>query len=121
MKVRVLEIDDFLTILSVDAATTDVPLLGNGPVEDCRTCGHLENLNLRHGLTEYGQRLTKTVAGNTTTDRKQPTCQGIHRLAVICFHAYQAVCPPSIMILTPVTYLEASEERKIIAPTRSSG
>ena len=121
VQVGILEVDDLVAIQSVDATATDIPLLGNGPVEDRRTRGHLIDLDLRHRLTEHLQRLPEAVASDTATDGEHSTCQSVHRLSVLCSHAYQAVCPPSIMIFTPVTYFEASEERKIMAPTRSSG
>ena len=55
MEVALTEIDDRLALHRTDPAATDVPLLGNGPVEDLRACGHLEHLYLGNGLTDHLQ------------------------------------------------------------------
>ena len=81
MEVALTEIDDRLAFHRTNPAATDVPLLGNGPVEDLRACGHLEHLYLGYGLTDNLQGLTKTVACETTTDGEQSLRHRIHMVS----------------------------------------
>jgi hypothetical protein len=78
MEVVPLEINNLLMILSEYVSISDIPLIWNNPVQALRARRYFMSYEVRDVFTEDRMRLSHTVSGDASANRKKSLRKSVH-------------------------------------------
>jgi hypothetical protein len=78
MEVTPLEIDDLLMILSEYVSSSDIPLVGNNPIQALCAGRYFMGYEVRDVLSEDRMSPAYTVSGDASADRKESLGKSVH-------------------------------------------
>ena len=83
MEVGFLKVYHPFPIFCLDIRISDIPFLGDSPIEDLRSGRDLMHLDFRHNIFQHLQRLAETISRNAPADGEHAASQLVHYTTVI--------------------------------------